>query len=218
MKKIVFCLIAVGIFSFNSFAQFSQGSVSVGGAFNLWFQNPKTEYANQTVDGPKTTHFTLLPSVEYFLTENVSLGLGIGYDVTRSKSADLPNNVVEQINKTGTFFFDPYARMYFKVGDKFSFFGQGEISLGFGGITDETKYTNNTSVSTKNSFSTVLVGIRPGISFLVSEKVALETSFGFLGYQGTSQENGANQKNKSSNYGLMLNSSTLNFGIRFFIK
>ncbi len=210
MKKILFCLITLGVFYADGTAQ-SQGSISVGGAFNLWFQNPKTEYTNQTVDGTKTTQFTLLPSVEYFVSDQFSLGLGIGYNLIRYKSA---NN---DIDRTGMFYFEPYVRKYFKLGDRFSIFGQGGLSLGFGNRVVETT-NNNTTVSTKFARSSVSVGITPGILFFVSDKVALETSFGSFGYEGSSTEVAANQKDKTSDFGLQLNTTTLNFGIRFFIK
>lgn len=213
MKKILFSLIAIGFFYHGAFAQ-SQGSISVGGEFNLWFNNPKTVYSNQTVDGTKTTHFTLLPSIEYFVSEQFSLGLGIGYDLTRDKSV---NGNTTTVSKWGVFYFEPYARKFFKLGDHLELFGEAGISFGTGNHTDEIT-NGNTTTSNKYAYSSYSFGISPGISYHISDKVALETSFGFLGYQGTSTDAGGGTKDKTNDFGLQFNTSTLNFGIRYFIK
>jgi hypothetical protein len=209
----LFYLIVFGFFYSNAFAQ-SPGSISVGGEFNLWFTSPKTVNNNQTVDGTKTTQFTLLPSFEYFVNEQLSIGLGIGYNVTRNKNV---NGNTTTTTKWGTFYFQPYARKYFKLGDHLDLFGEAGVSLGFGNNVNETS-NGTTTLSTKYAYSSYSIGINPGISFHVSDKVALETSFGFLGYQGSSTEVAANQKNKTNDFGVQLNTSTLTFGIRYFIK
>lgn len=215
MKKILFSILTFGAFYINASAQ-TQGSISIGGSFNLWFQNPKTVYTNpsETVDGVKTTHFTLLPSIEYYANEQVSIGLGIGYDLTRDKTV---NTNSTSIQRTGIFYFEPFARKFFKVGDRVDFFGELGLSLGFGNETDEVS-SGNTTVSNKYAHSLVSFGISPGILYHISDKVALETSFGFFGYQGSSTEISANQKDKTNDFGLNLSTSTLNFGFRYYIK
>lgn len=216
MKKLLFSIISVGIWFSNVNAQYSAGSLSVGGSFMLWFQNPKTETSNQTIDGTKTTDFTILPSVEYFFADDLSVGAGIGYDLNRQKTV---NGTTTTTNKTGIFYFEPFVRKYFKMGDRFCFFGQGGFTWGTGNFTSEVSNSNtNTTVSTKYARSSFSIGISPGISFSVSDKVTLESSFGFLGYMGTSNETGTNQKDKTSNFGIQLNPSTIALGIRIFLK
>lgn len=213
MKKMLFFFLALGVFCSYTQAQ-SQGAISIGGKFNLWFSSPKTVSNSQSVDGIKTTNFTLLPSIDYFINEQVSLGLGIGYDLTRNKDVNGNTTTTE---KWGTFYFEPYARKYFKLGDHLDLFGEAGIYLGMGNHTiDVTNGT--TTVSNKYAYSTYSFGISPGISFHVSDKLALESTFGFLGYEGSSTEVSSNVKDKTNDFGLQLNASTLTFGIRYFIK
>ena len=213
MKKILFCLIVLGAFYTNTMAQ-SQGSISLGGEFFMWFENPKTVNNNQTVDGPKTTQFTLLPSFEYYVMEDLSLGLGIGYDMTRKKGV---SGNITTTDKWGVFYFQPYLRKYIKLGDHLNFFGEGNVSLGFGKHVYETSAGNITN-SNKYSYSSYSIGLSPGVLYHLSDKVALESTFGFLGYQGSSEETGPDTKNKTNDFGLKLNTSTITFGIRFFIN
>jgi opacity protein-like surface antigen len=214
MNKLLFCIGLVSILLTNVNAQYSAGSLSLGGSFQLWSQNPKTEYTDRTVDGTKTTSFTILPSIEYFFADQFSVGAGIGYDLTSEKTVTTNTTTTD---KTGIFYFSPFVRKYFKVGDRFCFYGQGGLSFGTGNETNEFT-SGNTTVSTKYAISSFSIGINPGISFLVSDKVALESSFGFLGYEGTSREVSGNEKRKTSDYGLKLNPSTISLGIRFFLK
>lgn len=210
MKRIFFCFIVLAAICTGTMAQ-SQGSISVGGEFYLWFQNPKTVSNGQTTDGTKTTSFTLLPSAEYFVAEDVSLGLGIGYDMTRYKQTN------GDIERDGKFYIMPYARKYFKMGDKLDIFGEANLSLGLGNDVFETKAGNST-ITTKYASTSFSIGISPGLSYHLSDKVALESTFGFFGYSGTSVETGSNTKSKTNNFGLQLNSSTITFGVRFFLR
>jgi hypothetical protein len=221
MKKLVLSMIVVSLVCFKSIGQHSQGSLSVGGTFNLSSSKTTYEYNNSSTDGPKTTNFKIVPSVEYFMSDKFSVGLGIGFTTSRTKEENVTISGVsydKYLEATPRFVFNPYVRMYFPLGDRVSIFGQGFISLATG--KDRYEYTDNNRTDTyKYNASDFSIGVTPGIQFMVSQKIALEATFGFVGYKSSSYDTGDKSSTKTGGFGLNLDpSSFLNFGFRYFIK
>ncbi len=214
MKKVMFSIIILGMISIKSFSQPKQGSISVGGTFSIDMGTEKNKTNNTTSDGPKTTYFALIPSVEYFIADKFSAGLGIGYSLDRSKT-EAANTTT--INSTGTVIVNPFARMYFSMGEKVSLFGQGEVYLGLGKKTDKVTAGNNTT-TTKLKDNTIDIGIRPGVSLFLSDKISIEATFGFIGFENHNEETDANSSTINNDVIFSVNPSYIGFGIRFFIN
>lgn len=148
MKKMIIVLL-VAIVPAKAYNQISQGSVIVGGEFSLELSKNKTEQDNNTDDGPTRTNFRIMPDVEYFLAENLSTGLGLGY--TLSKTTTEATNS-ETTRKNGTFVIMPYLKKYFTLGERAYFYGQALAAFGFG---DETTEVRAGSVTTSIEESSV---------------------------------------------------------------
>jgi len=214
MKKVLFSLILISAIGFKGLAQHEQGNISVGGTFNLSFATDKNESGNVTKKGPKTTDFTLLPSLEYFIGNDMSLGLGIGYTVSTEK--DNPDVSYHSYSER-MFVLNPYFRKYWSLGNKASIFGQASLLYGFGKDVIKYEYTNATT-EYKYDISKFSLGIRPGFQFMASDHLALEASFGFVGYENYSRDTGTENNTSSDAFTFNFDLTTIQFGIRYYIK
>ncbi len=216
MKRIaILLLIALG--PIKAFSQISSGSLVVGGAFSLSLSKDKTEEGSNTEDGPFRTYFSLTPDVEYFLADNLSAGIGIGYALNKSKTE---NSTSEVISKNGMFTISPYLKKYFSLGDRAYFYGQALASIGFGKVTNETKFSSSTITTERNS-SMFSIGVVPGFRYDISDKVGLEAGIGFLGFtQDVEKSKNGNTEVRdiTNTFSFRFVPNSLSLGIRYTIK
>jgi len=216
MKKVLFTIILVSLVSFRSFAQHKKGSLAVSGTLNLNIENDKNENGNVTDDENKTTYFRLVPSVEYFITDRFSAGLGIGYAVNRNKvvNGTGPGSTTT-ISTSGAPVIKPYVRMYFPMGEKVSIFGEASIYLEPGNTT--TKTTGNQTNSTSNTDFRINIGLTPGLSLSLSNKIAIDATYGFIGYKHYKENTGTNSSSAYNQATFEIDPTSITFGIKFFI-
>lgn len=90
MKKNLLLLTLVLGFNFAVNAQTEKGKWLVSGASNIGFNSVSTKYkANgMSADGPKVNTFNISPAVGYFVVDNLSIGLSLGYTNTSTKDED----------------------------------------------------------------------------------------------------------------------------------
>lgn len=213
MKKIVFLLLIV-IIPLKAFNQISQGSLIIGGEFSLSLSKDKREQNNQTSDGPTNTYFRFSPNIEYLLADNLSAGLGLGYSLNREKTE---TTNTETIDKNGNFEIKPYLRKYFTLGDRAFIFGEAAALFSFGKSITEYK-TNAGNTSTESSGSGISIGLSPGLRYNISDKLALETKVGFVGFNHSVGKSGvgANERRDITNtFGFSISPNMLSFGIRY---
>jgi opacity protein-like surface antigen len=153
------------------------------------------------IDSKSTSSFTLTPRVGYFLNDKFAVGLGIGY-TSQKETTPFFLNDDERKETTSMFVIAPFARYYFAKVNRFSFFGEGVLSLGFGSY--ENKVGNVINVD--NSVTAIGFDITPGISYALTDKLELETSINLfnLGYSYASVKD--NKDNKTVTNGF-------NFGV-----
>ena len=102
MKKIILTVAAVFAFGFanaqdkkESSEGFSKGDVFVTGAFSLGSTNDK----NAEV---KTSSFEIAPQLGYFVSENIAIGLKVGYSSDKTKSSVATTSpLASQVTKKG---------------------------------------------------------------------------------------------------------------------
>ncbi|MCX2740282.1 hypothetical protein [Pontibacter anaerobius] len=98
-------------------------------------------------------------------------------------------------------------------------FFTGAGSVGFGKSITKREYKGDIQESESNT-NNFRAGVSPGISFFPTSKFGLSASFGFLGYTQykIDHKNSQYADYKTSNFGLDFNSSSLNFGLSYFIS
>ena len=130
--------------------------VYVGGEVGLW-RNWK--------DAANTTNFTIKPEVGYNLNEKWAVGTTLGYIYS-----------YDQGEKTNAFTVAPYAR--------YTFVKLGNVNLfldgGFGFATYKVKSAEGVKGDAQNAWE---VGIKPGVSVSLTEKLSFIAHVGFLGYR-----------------------------------
>ncbi len=246
MKKIVLLASFVGVSIFAN-AQTSQGNIAIGGTLGITSSGGKTTTTaagtSESTDAPKTTSFTVLPNVSYFISDKFAIGLGIGYGgsststPTSTPTAADPNAVTNLKSSNGTFNINPFAKYYISTGDKSAFLIKGGVNLGFGTnrsqsyksgtafvggvpVTTPASVVNNDPVKT----TSIGFGIAPGFLFFPADNFGVELSLGsnLLGYTtSTDKTTGTGYEKKETNNSFeLLGVNTLGVGVSvfYFIK
>lgn len=176
----------------------SNAQFFAGGNFN--FNTNGGSIDNGTVKTEKTTftNYNLSPKAGYIMSDNIWIGMQIGFGVNKSKTSGTP----ELINKVSQFGVTPFARYYALRNNKFGLFAEGQLGLNFSSSKSESAGT--TTDGPKNT--AISFSVFPGISFDISDKVTLEAQInGFnLGYSYSVTKSdiaGTESKNKSTNLG-----------------
>lgn len=197
MKKVLLSAIAVMAFGFANAQDvpttgFSQGDVFITGSVG---------FGSEKTGDFKTNTFNISPKAGYFVTNNIALGVQLGYTTVKD-TEDTPLGETEE--KTTDLQIGAFGRYYFTPARNFSFFGQ--LSAGYLSSKTETSPGGGEVKS-----DGVNVALAPGISYFVSDHIALEATFGILGYRTTKPDfDGAES---TDNFDFGVNFSDINFGI-----
>lgn len=180
MKKIILAAIAVMGFSAAN-AQttgFSKGDAFISGAFNV---------GTEKTGDAKSNDFTLVPSVGYFVSENVALGAKLGFGSSKVDDA-----------KENSFTVGAFGRYYFTPASQFSVYGQAGLD-----------FTNHKVGDFKSNELGVNVGL--GLSYFLSNHFAIEATWAGLGY--SVNNNGGDGADKTNKFGLGTDLRDVSFGV-----
>jgi hypothetical protein len=201
MKKLL--LITVILFYGITNAQ-ENGTWVFGG--DLDFGTAKNESFNPVGTTFKANGFAIAVRTGYVFTKNnLEVGLGLGYDTSKSN-----NNTNNTEFKNNSYTISPYVRKYFPVNENFSFFLQGEVA--FSSRTFEINNRFN-----ENEGNSIFTGIRPGFVYFVTKNIALNSTIGALGYSNAVSKRNGIKENESNDFSFSLSSSTIIFGIAYFL-
>ncbi|AHM61562.1 hypothetical protein D770_16540 [Flammeovirgaceae bacterium 311] len=215
MKKMLVATLVAMLGITSAYGQFSAGTLSVGGGVAFSSEKSKYEYDNnRTVEGDLGTYFKLSPSVGYFFADDLEAGLTLG--ITRQAWSSSFNSDLRYI--TGQTTFEPYVRKYFSLAETVAFFGEAGLGIG-GGKTTRIDDDNNTTVK-YNQASVFNLGLRPGVVFRPADRFGVELTAGYFGYRSTRTENPDNNGDvdmrKDSSFGLSLDMSNVQLGLKLF--
>lgn len=181
--------------AFTSQAQTDKGDFILGG--NVSFNSIKSDAsgANSAYD------FTILPNVGYFVSDNIAIGTGIGYQASRLDEAS-------EFGKTEAFVIAPFGRYYTPVSNNFKFFGQLSVPMAFGNVK---AIDENLDTGSKTGSSTAIgVALSPGFAYFPSNNIGLEFSINGLSYVNYSVEDGDGNDIKGAGF------DSFSFGADFF--
>lgn len=198
MKKLVLsiaALLSVGIASAQEgVTGFSKGDVFATGAIAV--NSSKDNNAPES----KSSFFLIAPQVNYFLTDNISLGARVAFISDKEEA----NNV--DTRDLSTVAFGLQGRYYFTPASQFSLF----TGLGFDYVTT----TNNLSNPElkENGFD---AGLGLGLNYFIAKNFSLEASFAAVQYS-TRKLDVPNSENETSlDFGGNLSALTIGLNYRF---
>ena len=163
----------------------ASAQIYVGGSFGL---------SRNTSDD--VTTFLIKPEVGYNLSEKWAVGGIVDFNYT--KDGDVKSTV---------FSIEPYARYtYFSaVDNRLRLFVDGGFGIGFGKAKKDGH-----SGDTVAAFE---IGLKPGVSFALSDNFSLVAHMGFVGYQGGNHA--AKLAGIDEKFGIDLSSMNLSFGFYY---
>ncbi|WP_298479921.1 hypothetical protein [uncultured Maribacter sp.] len=152
--------------------------------------------------------------IGYTLSNNVTAGLGLSYSTSNRSSTykrELNENLTSKF-KNESIGVIPFIRAYKAVGSRLGLYLQGEVNY--------SKYwsenSSSDSLDSTNNGEVLFVGLRPGITFFIARKFALEASLGSLGYSKQKRETEESELySESDSFIFSLNSSDLLFGLAY---
>jgi opacity protein-like surface antigen len=195
MKKNVLVLLFVALTTISVSAQsgegFAKGDIFVSGAFGYESTNNKnTDF--------KTSYFEIAPSLNYFVTENISLGGKIGYEASKSEFG----STIAAENSTLTL--GVMGRYYMTPADKFSVYG----NLGVEYVSLNQKLP--LPEQKVNGFG---AGLGFGINYFLSSNFSIEAAFAALEF--ASAKSDAPGAKAVTGFDLGFDLSKISFGVNY---
>lgn len=234
MKRVLLGLFVIATLSVS--AQIETGKIFVGGSIGINSTGSSVENiaggTTTETEGVSSFGFSILPQAGYMLTDQIGVGLGIGYGFNKTTT---PNGVAgqyEQVDKDGSFVISPFTRYFKSVTEKFYLYVNFAVPI----RTTNTSYlvlnangdgTEDYDGTLKSSNFGVSLGL--GADYFVSDNIALEANFNLFGinyysYKKTdTNTNGDGNINKNSgfNFGFdtanVFNTGNISVGVKIFL-
>ncbi|MCS7027529.1 MAG: hypothetical protein NZ519_02085 [Bacteroidia bacterium] len=249
MKKclLYLCFIALPFLAKEALTQVGQG-LFVGGALGVATQSGKSKTKNNSnnqvteTETPKFSSFSIMPRVGYFVTDNIGVGLMLGYqrnmEQTIEELTNTPSFGVTTTRTTttreGIFNVGLFGRYAQQLGEG-DFYIYGDLSLGIASgsskIEVKDKPSNSSTVTTKEEdgpkISVTSIGIAPGILYFPTKKIGLEASlgniFGFTATKSVDEYTISNVTYTSevrtrNLYIFDISSFSFNFGLNYYLN
>jgi len=208
MKKVQLLLMSF-VFATMAFSQQAKGDIYLGGSLNLSAESSSTEVGSTNTDGPKIFSFGIEPKVGYFISDKISVGLNLGFS---SYNRKVENSGTTTKNTNLSYGGGIFARYYVLPTEKFGFFFEAGADLMAGSSKTDIGGVETDGPNTLN----INAGFTPGIVFYVSNRVALEANYGFLGYNTYSEKDDSGTqevKSTDNSFGLDVNPGTFELGV-----
>jgi len=214
MKKLMMAG-AIALFGLSN-AQIAKGTVYLSGSVG-YSQEEKFNGNN------KEEEFNVLPRAGYFVANNFAVGVGVGYQTSKSTDINTVTSgnvttVTTAVVKQPAFVVEPFARKYWTLSDKLYFFGQLAVPMKFGkeeaevsAVSTNGNTTVTSSVSTEAKYTAVGVTVKPGLDYFLNKNWTIEATIGEFGYNNYKPKDGEAVNNY--NFGLTLSSVT--FGVKY---
>lgn len=209
MKKLLLAG-AVALFGLSN-AQMTKGDWVISGNTGMGFsaQSSKIKVNGNTEDGPKTSSFSITPSVGYFVMDGLAVGIDLGYNSTTTKQdGDKLTSSVFSVMPTATY--------YFQTGSKFVPF----VGAGVGYASNKTKYSinNNSSiydpllmVDSEYTTDGFAWKAKAGVTYMATQSLGINLGLGFDQFSNKETYDNVDIKTNVNTFGV-------NVGFSYFIK
>jgi len=203
MKKLLLTAAAVFAFGFANAQEastegFAKGNMFLSGTVSFGTTDMKSLDA-------KETSFVVAPKFGYFVSENIAIGLGLGFGNAKIEANSGSGKYENKSTSFGAF-----GRYYMKT-SKFAPFA--ELNVNYATASNEwiEFFGTPTPFGGGVDVNTLSVNVAPGFNYFISDKFALETSVGLLGYSSSKAD--VDGAKADSGFNIGLNLSNINFGV-----
>jgi hypothetical protein len=186
----------------NSHAQIMRGTFVISGDLYARYHTSEAQFGDE-----KHLDFEIIPAFGFFVADNFSVNVAIGGAYNTST---YPMSIGEEKYETLSYYFEPSAKLYKAVSDKFYF--NVEFFFLYGLST--SKFTPMSGTETETNYANISVGFRPGLTYFATEKIAFTASIGTFGY---SMQKDRDTDTKSGTILADFGLNSLYFGVSFFI-
>jgi len=216
MKRIVL-MGAVALFGLSN-AQIAKGTSYLSGQVG-YYHSEKNEFETKRKDDV----IRILPTVGYFVNNNLALGLGIGYKNAVTKyEVSSPGflNTIEIKDTDNAFVVAPFVRKYWTLSDKLYIFGQLQVPLEFG--KEKVDFNSegdggdpilSAPFAQKNNYTNIGVNIKPGLDYFLTKNWSIEATIGEFGYNTYKRDIDGARRADDYKFGISLTSVT--FGVKY---
>lgn len=220
MKKLLPIILLITIPLVAS-AQFEKGLKQVGGVFTAFQDQSENGY---TTSGGFITSFEstsseirIIPRLGFFVSDNTSIGFGIGYSRLFNSNTQLAvNEQTFDVESTiSTLELEFYSRFHKSISDNFLLFLQPTLTGSFG----------NSSVGPEGELESRVIGygigVTPGLVYMLNDKFGLEAAFGRLGYSRQTSildepDLDSDIKNIDTSFGIDLSLRSFELGLQYY--
>lgn len=184
--KLLFTFVSILLISFGTFAQTMNGKVTLGGeiSFNSVINENKNNFSDY-IEKESHSDFTIGPSLGYFLKDNLKFGIGLRFQNSRD-DYEAFEQYNSHKNQTSIYSIISSLRYYGEMLPSFGFWGDVQISAGFGSSKttgwDYDGTLNPPKIETEFDLSNFSVSLNPGIYYYLNDHFELNLSFGGLYY------------------------------------
>lgn len=194
MKKIIFAAAALFAFGFaNAQDTTTESAGGMGFANGDVFISGNVGFSSTSEGDFDSSTFTIAPRVGFFVSDNIAVGGRLAYT----------SNTDFSENKTNTFEIGAFGRWYATPASQFSIF----VEAGIDYMTSSFEPDGGDEAKT-NGFG---IGVRPGISYFLSDSWAIEAMIGELGY--STEKPDEDDAESTDTFGLNLNMESISFGV-----
>lgn len=159
------------------------------------------------------TSFSILPEVGYKLDDKMAVGIQLGYLSTENENDLNSLGVADGVTKVEGFTIMPYLRYTFVKWNRVSLFAD----LGFGythtKASMELDSRDGVDVEASSKVNSWQLGVTPGLSIDLNDKINFVTKVGWLGYKSSKLD--ADGAKASSDFGLNLDGTNLQFAVLY---
>ena len=201
------------------------GTISLGGSIGYSSSTGKTSYSagnTSFTDEGKRSQFSLVPTVGYFLADNLAIGLSLSYQAYSNAGStyrtNSPGTNRAELDPATVIQVGPYVQYYKMLSDQFGVLGT--LNGGYQSTRDlEYSSDRNSAVVQETKASGLYAGLTPGIIFFPIPKFGISAAIGGLGFSRLNYDYPTNSgtvpggyERTQSDFGLTFGLDQLKFG------
>ena len=170
MKRVIISFVAI-----VAMITMSNAQVFVGGSVGIGTTGGKAKSGGISIDYPSTFTIDFSPKVGFFLSDDLSVGLDITFQNTKTTTPKYSGND-DRVVKSTAFGIGAFGRYKIAEAGNLAFLVEGD--LGF--LSAKSKTTIGSTTTEGDPVSVLYFGVLPVLSYELTSSLSLEANCNFL--------------------------------------